>query len=358
VLPDRAALQDQPDSFDLARQIQAENGPGQAAPEYLTVTQQYVQPGEDPDPGDPVPGLEDIEQMRTESQTSGLGEGIRIAVLDTGVDGVISRVIRADKQVHDHQDVDELRDPSRVRPSSTGLTVLGPAAGHGTHIAGLIHCVAPNAVVISIKVACPLGVASESDLAAGIERALAADANIINLSLGGYAFVENSRWPTLAAFGLLEQAIAKVPPNIAIVAAAGNCGSNAPFYPAAFHERVVGVAALTTKDRLWDQSNYGDWVRACARGVGLRSIFVQGEEDPEFVPDTPDIFPNDLNYATWSGTSFAAPLVAAQIAIVAHALNLAHDTNQAAQLLLAMSSEPLGRRPCGKRILVNVPGQT
>jgi subtilisin family serine protease len=223
----------------------------------------------------------------------------------------------------------------------------------------LIHLEAPGATVISINVASPLGLADETKLAKGIDRAVAEEADIINLSLGGYPFVANREWPAFPAFGLLKQKIDELPSKTAIVAAAGNSGSSAPFYPAAFHDQVIGVAALDAKGSLWARSNYGDWVRACARGAGLRSLFVKGEEDPDFLPDaeTPDVFGNDLNYAAWSGTSFAAPLVAAQIAIVAREFGI-DDKREAAEHLLAMSLEPYGTLPCGKRVLVNVPGQT
>jgi subtilisin family serine protease len=357
-----ATMTRETDSLAVAQLIQDVAGEtGQACPEYYAITQQYIQPGEDPDPTDPVPGMEELAGREAQEVRDGPGRGMTIAVLDTGVDEVVDRVVPSGQHLHDPiADVDELHvGAAAARSSSRGLRYLAPGAGHGTFMASLIHLVAPGATVISIKVANPLGLATESDVIKGIERALGAGANIINLSLGGYAFRRNSKWPTLAAFGLLEQAIASVPTDIAIVAAAGNSGADTPFYPAAFSDRVIGVAALDDDARLWRRSNYGNWVRACAIGVGLRSLFVTGTEDADYLPsgEAPNDFANDLNYARWSGTSFAAPLVAAQIAVVADVFGLA-STAEAADRLLAMSTRPYEPRPCGRRVLVHLPGQT
>jgi subtilisin family serine protease len=347
-------------SFTISRELDAQF-PGQIAPEYYTVTQQYVQPGEDPEASKAVVGLEvgvpggglDGRELST------LGAGVRIAVLDTGVDAsAIGGVPVPNQQFDAALDIDQLVDLS---PSASGVPaavspVLAPAAGHGSFIAGLIHCVAPAATVVSIKVASQMGYAAESDIARGVKRAIDAKVDIINLSLGGYPFVQNPQWPTLRAFGCLERAIQRIPASVAVTAAAGNCGSDAPFYPAAF-DRVVGVSALDPAGRLWDHSNYGPWVRACARGVDLHGLYVRGTENPAYDLDgRAETFPNAVNYARWTGTSFAAPLVAAQIAVLAAELGVAPAV--AAGHLLNMSSDLGGSRPAGRRIMVDVPGQT
>jgi len=344
------------DSLDLATELDGiPEFQGQVAPVYYSVTQQHVQPGEDPEAGLPVLGLPPYRQSSL-SGPGGLGHGVRIAVIDTGIDdGAVNAAPLVHQQYNIQHDLDPLADPTAA--AASGL--LGPAAGHGTFIASLIHCIAPGADVHSYRVTDPLGAADEEVIAGGIRRALDDHVNIINLSIGGYPFAENPAWPTLRAFAALEAAIAAIPETVAIVAAAGNCGSSAKFYPAAF-PHVVGVAALDDcSNRLWDHSNYGRWVQACTRGVNVGGLFVQGKENPEYDPDgAPETWANQVNFATWSGTSFAAPMVAAQIAVLAAEMNLQGDTRQAAKHLLAMSKDHPDPRHCGKRILVDLPGQT
>ncbi len=344
---------DDSDSFGLASQLRADF-PEQVTPLLYAVTQQFVRPGEDPEFSQPVPELLAAAHA-TSSATDGLGRGIRIGVIDTGVDPAALEAAMLQRQVKYARasDVDTLADPT-----ATSEALLGPAAGHGTFISSLICAVAPGASVRTYRVASTLGLADEADIARGIRRAVKDKVHVINLSLGGYPFVESTEGLTLPAFSLLEAAIAEIPENIAVVAAAGNSGSCDRFYPAAF-PGVIGVAALDAENLLWEHSNYGDWVRACAPGVGLRGLFVRGKENPVYDPDgQPEEWSDPINFATWSGTSFAAPLVAAQIAVFAAAMNLKGDTRQAAELLIGMSRPPRRSRPCGNRILVDLPGQT
>ena len=150
----------------------------------------------------------------------------------------------------------------------------------------------------------------------------------------------------------VEEAIGQ---RIVVVAAAGNSGSRDPMYPAAW-EGVTAVGALDRDGSRWDRSNYGDWVDAWALGVKLRGDYVKGKEDPANDPDGhPETWDNKNNFATWTGTSFAAPLVAAQIAIVQSATRC--EAPEARDRLLNMS-KPARDDPSGKRILVDIPGQT
>ena len=87
-----------------------------------------------------------------------------------------------------------------------------------------------------------------------------------------------------------------------MVASAGNDASIRPTWPAAYPE-VIGVAALGPAGPA-AFSNAGHWVDCCAPGVDLVSTFHRApRHDPPF-----------HGWARWSGTSFAAPLVAAMIA--------------------------------------------
>jgi len=85
-----------------------------------------------------------------------------------------------------------------------------------------------------------------------------------------------------------------------------------PFWPAAF-KGVVAVGALDTtsgQQRRASFSNYGHWVDIYAPGTRVRSTYLRGKWK---LPTDPA--PWHLGgWAHWSGTSFAAPQVAAEIA--------------------------------------------
>jgi len=116
--------------------------------------------------------------------------------------------------------------------------------------------------------------------------------------------------------------------NPLVVAPAGNEATTNRHYPAALdtvfpntgYQNVIGVASLNTKrHKLSTFSNRGDWVRCSAVGEGVVSTFlavknVTCEEDP---PNAAGVRPaKDFSdgWATWNGTSFAAPKVAAALA--------------------------------------------
>jgi subtilisin family serine protease len=96
-------------------------------------------------------------------------------------------------------------------------------------------------------------------------------------------------------------------PGVAVVAPAGNEDSDHPFWPAALPE-VIGVAATETVDgvqqRAWF-SNWGEWCNCCTGGVDVYSTFVRWPLNGT---------PRFRGWATWNGTSFAAPKVSAEIA--------------------------------------------
>ncbi len=105
-----------------------------------------------------------------------------------------------------------------------------------------------------------------------------------------------------------------------IVAAAGNNGSNAPFYPAAY-ENALAVAASDPNDRLTDFSQYGTWVDIAAPGSSILST----------VPGN--------RYEAWSGTSMACPHVAGAAALIWSCVPSL--TNQQLRLALENNADPV-----------------
>jgi hypothetical protein len=176
-------------------------------------------------------------------------------------------------------------------------------AGHGTFIDGIIMRLAPLVPIRQVKVLDPSGVTDDGCVARAMTQH--ANAPVINLSLGGYT---QDDMPPVAS----GQALAQLTDAVTVVAAAGNNGSPEPFWPAAF-KGVVAVGALDTTQGQPQRaafSNYGHWVDIYAPGVNVYSTYLQGTWD---LPPNPASWPID-GYAIWSGTSFAAPQVAAAIA--------------------------------------------
>jgi len=217
----------------------------------------------------------------------------RIAVLDTGFDHAVKHLHPG---LFERLEYDGDEDPVM----SDG--VLAYEAGHGTFIAGIIMKHSPELHIRQVRVLDPAGVGDDVTVALGLSRERGAA--VINLSLGGYT---HGGRPPVA----LAAALAQLDDSIAVVAAAGNNNSDEPFWPAAF-KGVVAVGALDTTVGKLERakfSNYGHWVDVYAPGVHVHSTYLDGmyQEPGKHLAHL-------TGWARWSGTSFAAPQVAAEIA--------------------------------------------
>lgn len=216
----------------------------------------------------------------------------RIAVLDTGYD-------RAVKDLH--PGLYERLDYDGDEDAVTGNGFLAQEAGHGTFIAGIIMKHSPQLRIRQVRVLDPTGVGDDATVAHGLADARA---SVINMSLGGYTHGGRPPVALAAALGQLDD-------SVAVIAAAGNFGSDEPFWPAAF-KRVVAVGALDTTNGARARasfSNYGHWVDVYAPGTDVHSTYLDGSyQEPG------KKLAHLTGWAKWSGTSFAAPQVAAEIA--------------------------------------------
>ena len=185
-------------------------------------------------------------------------------------------------------------------PDVNGDHWLDPVAGHGTFIAGIIERIAPGCTVEVRRVLRPQGDGSESSVVAAIEDIanLADRPAFLSLSFGGYVW---ERAPMLSTAVLLAQQR-----GIVVVASAGNDGTCRQSFPAAIRG-VVSVGAIGPGGPAWF-SNYGSWVRACAPGVDVVSSFFATFDGNE-VPSGGRDIDRFRSWATWSGTSFSAPVV-------------------------------------------------
>jgi len=239
---------------------------------------------------------------------------VYLAIIDTGIDA-------------NHPDLAQ-----RMRRHSNGVvygynTQVNNADtrdyhGHGTHCAGIAAAHTGNGVgiagvagvapvqVMPVKVLNDQGYGTMSDVARGIAWAADNGAHVLSLSLGGNAGTQQLADAVNYAWNR----------GCLVVAAAGNNGSNAPFYPASY-DNALAVAASDPDDRLTDFSQYGAWVDIAAPGDGILST----------VPGN--------RYESWSGTSMACPHVAGAAALIwACAPSL---TNQQVRVALESNADPV-----------------
>jgi Subtilase family len=225
---------------------------------------------------------------------------VTVTVLDTGFAIEEGRdvpnvppevVVGSDMTDGPDEDVDELLDP---------------VAGHGTFIAGIIGAIARDAHLVIKEVLSNLGDGDEAAIARAIDDVTAAATvgkHVLNLSFSSYTLEE----PACLA-DAVKKAVAK---GIVVVASAGNDGVCREAYPAAL-PGVVSVAALGPTGPA-PFSNYGGWVKACAPGVDVKSTFFTSDGGWSIEKESSkDEF--SKGFGVWSGTSFAAPIVAAVLA--------------------------------------------
>ena len=167
--------------------------------------------------------------------------------------------------------------------------------GHGSHVASIVSAVndsdgvvgaAPAADLYAIKALDHSGSGWLSDIIAALDYAIEEKIQILNLSLGTTSDV--------AAFKDAIQRAASA--GITLVAAAGNNGSSVN-YPAAYPE-VIAVSATDENNNLASFSSRGSAIDLAAPGVSIYSSYKRN------------------GYATLSGTSMAAPHVAAALALL------------------------------------------
>jgi len=214
------------------------------------------------------------------------GRGVKVAVIDTGVD-------------YAHPD---LKGRIAQKKDVTGGDSFQHDL-HGTAVAGIIaaQCknglgicgLAPGAKIIAIKACRPIAegkitaMTTSFWLSQGLDYAIVQKVSVINLSLGG------PKDPLISE--LVEEAFAQ---NIVIIAAAGDKGlTTYPPYPAALPQ-VIAVAAVDIKGKPYAEGVKGDFITLCAPGVDIMTTA-----------------PGD-KYNFFTGTSMATAYVTGAVALL------------------------------------------
>lgn len=235
---------------------------------------------------------------------------IVVAVIDTGIDGT-------------HEDLSSGQVGAGFNFITKTIIPAGTNSddnGHGTLVAAVIGATTNNfrgiaggtmrVTLMPLKALDSTGAGNSADVAAAIIYAADRGAHVINMSLGGIGFANDT---TLS--GAIAYAFNK---NVVLVAAAGNdvvaTGGNldtSPVYPICDdngQNMVIGVAATDINDQKALFSNFG---KACidVSAPGKRILSAINRD-----PQTHSQAPNSYAYA--SGTSLAAPLVTAEAVLL------------------------------------------
>jgi subtilisin family serine protease len=242
------------------------------------------------------------------------GNGIVVAVLDTGVDythpDLDDNIWRnpgeiAGNGIDDDRNgyIDDIRGWDFVSNDNNPMDMS--YRGHGTHIAGAIAAerndfgitgVAPNAKIMPVRVLPAFGDGEWNNVAAGIRYAADNGANVINLSIG------NEFYPSNLVNDAIEYANNK---GSVVVIAAGNSGFSQPDYPARNADRWgIAVGSIDINGRMADTSNG-------AGSTPLDYVVAPGVDISSTTPYN--------TYDTLTGTSFATPHVAGVAALVLNA---------------------------------------
>lgn len=161
----------------------------------------------------PFVGADEAGKYKDQRGRRITGEGIKVGIIDTGVD-----YRHPDLKTNyggGYDTIDQDKDPMETRLEERSTF-------HGTHVAGVIAAngkrkgVAPKAKIYAYRALGPGGVGTSETVLAAIERAVKDKVDIINLSLGND--VNGPDWPTSIA---LNRAVEK---GVLAITAAGNSG--------------------------------------------------------------------------------------------------------------------------------------
>ena len=221
-----------------------------------------------------------IEWMGGKSTRNAFGQGVKVAILDSGVDPThpaLNGVLIQEKDL-----VQKLPNQAWQKRNAHGTAIASVISSSFDDYVGI----APGCEILSYRVIDQSGFTDSFTVASAIISAVEDGADVINLSLGGD---QGSM--------VLEQAVSHALLNgVSLVAAVGNEGLGKVNYPAAY-DGVIGVSSVGSSGRVANFSNFGDGVDLAAPGVGLLTAG------------------NSSKMGLFSGTSISTAIVTGAIAM-------------------------------------------
>lgn len=210
------------------------------------------------------------------------GKGIRIAVLDSGV-----------QKNHEFFQDAKIESVSLIDDEPEEDTF-----SHGTHVTSILLSVAPEATIINIKILDDKGNTKMSTIMKGVGLAKEMGADIINISVGD----EDEDCPDDHPFDMLLKTLNEE--GIIVIAAAGNSGPRtSPHFPASSRYAIaVGSMNSSFRTNRWS-----------SKGPSCKT-----RKYPDCVAFGEDIFAanSDGDYKLLSGTSQSTPQVSGMLALV------------------------------------------
>ena len=254
-----------------------------------------------------------------EANARGLtGAGVKVGILDTGIDAAHPYIIDAYRGFTDV--VYDKPDPYDDH-------------GHGTHVAGIVHTIAPEAELYSYKVITGKGDDGFSVALHALDKAVADGMDVVNMSFGMETAEDFEGRPKAEVDRLVNEACSRVyDAGVFLVASAGNARETADpatglsrTSPGSCPDVLTAGASWEDNDRLYNSTNLGFDI--VAPGVDILSSVPGG-------------------YTTWTGTSMSAPLVAGAVAAVKSQYHgLANDEIKEALLASGTETESCVLRP-------------
>ncbi len=223
-----------------------------------------------------VEELFDVERLWQVAR-EGTGRGVKVAIVDTGVDAEHPALEGAVKSSHEVA----FRGRELVCQPSTD----GDPVGHGTACAGIIHSLAPEAELHSLRVIGHNAAGSLEQLLFGLKWAIDQDMHVINLSLGTV-----QRRMNTALHDLVDRAYFKSQ----IVVTAANNQQHVSF-PAHFAS-LIAVDNQSFEDPLTIHYHLGQPIEIAAHGIYVKAPSPGGK------------------FRWYTGTSFACPHVTGLVA--------------------------------------------